>query len=111
LETPLAPPDLPAQEPLVLEPLLLEPLLELACELLEPECELEPLDVPRLETPPSLRVDAPRPACACCGNAISSANVPAATASPLLPLIANLKLPMIFRLLVGHAAHPVPAAP
>ena len=106
---------LPPQVPLVLEPLVLEPLrvLEplLEREPLDDELELEPLDVPRLETPPSLRVDAPRPASADCGNAISSANAPAATVSPLLPFIANLKLPMIFDLLVGHSAHPFPAAP
>lgn len=103
----LEPPPLD-QEPRVDAP---EPLDRLLDPLLDPECELEPPAVPRLETPPSLRVDAPRPACAVCGTAISNANVPAAIASPLLPLIANLRLPMVFRLLVGHAAHPFPAAP
>jgi len=106
----------PPQVPLELAPLVLEPLRELElpleCELPDDdERELEPPAVPRLETPPSLRVDAARPASAGRGKAISSANAPAAIANPLLPFIANLKLPMIFDLLVGQSAHPFPAAP
>ena len=107
----LVPPPPPLHDPLELDPL--EPPRDPTPP--DPECDPEPPelppDVPRVETPPSLRVDAPRPASADCGSAISSANAPAATASPLLPLIANLKLSMTFHLLLGHPAHPFPAAP